>query len=329
MNGLHAQTLGTTGKALGLFLGAAGLLLILAAMNAATLLLARSLDRSQEFGVRMALGAGRTRIVRLLVGEAGLLAAVGGALGVLLAYGGVGLFRRYAPASIPRLSTVAVDLRVLAVAAVVSLGTGVATGLLPALRLTRRGPWERLQWAGRSFAEPSSRLRAVLVGGQIAAAVVLLSGAGLLFSSFVQMRTAELGFEGDGPIAMGVEVKGGARWDFQAHWLSWDVLLDELRAVPGVESVAAASNVPFPSSKWAPTLLVPGDTPDTCETLLGYDLAGRITRLGATPDFHRGLLGYDYCPPCAAVVAALGGTSMTFTTHAPSRGSKWRGLAKV
>ena len=195
VNDLHAQTVGTAGKAFGLFLGAAGLLLLLAAMNASTLLLARSLDRTQELGVRMALGAGRSRVVRLLVSEAGILSVLGGALGIGLAYGGVGVFLRYAPSYIPRLSTVAVDARVLAVAAAVSLGTGIAAGLLPALRLTRSGPWRRLQTAGRTFVEPSSRLREALVGGQMAVAVILLSGAGLLFNSFVRMNTVDPGFE--------------------------------------------------------------------------------------------------------------------------------------
>ncbi|MEE8146006.1 MAG: FtsX-like permease family protein, partial [Longimicrobiales bacterium] len=290
VNSLHAQTVGTTGRALGLFLGAAGLLLLLAAMNAATLLLARSLDRTQELGVRMALGAGRGRVVRLLVSEAGILSVVGGAFGVLLAYGGVGVFLHYAPSSIPRLSTVAVDARVLAVAAVVSLGTGIAAGLLPALRLTRRGPWERLQTAGRAFVEPSSRLRGVLVGGQMAVAVVLLSGAGLLFGSFVRMTTADPGFEADGVITMNVEAKGGSRWNFQAHWVSWDVLLDEVRAVPGVESVAATSIYPLQSPRWAPRLLLPGDTPETVRE--------GIARYAITPGYHetmgtRLLLGRD------------------------------------
>ena len=163
LNGLHAETVGTAGRALGLFLGAAGLLLVLAAMNAATLLLARSLDRKQELDVRVALGAGRGSVVRLLVSEAAILSVVGGAFGLVIAYGGVATFLRYAPSSIPRLSTIGVDARVLGVAAVVSLGTGIAAGLLPALGLTRRGPWERLQSAGRSVAEPLSRLRSVLV----------------------------------------------------------------------------------------------------------------------------------------------------------------------
>ena len=124
LNGLQAQTVGASGRVLALFLGAAGLLLVLAAMNAATLLLARSLERTKEFGIRMALGAGRMRIIRLILSEAGILAVAGGAIGVLLAYGGVAAFLRYAPASIPRLNAVALDGRALALAIAISLGTG-------------------------------------------------------------------------------------------------------------------------------------------------------------------------------------------------------------
>ena len=295
LNGLHAQTVGTTGRALGIFLGAAGLLLLLAAMNAATLLLARSLDRTQELGVRMALGARRSHVISLLMNEAGILSVVGGALGVLLAYAGVGAFLSYAPSSIPRLSTVAVDARVLAAAALVSLGTGIAAGLLSALRLTRRGPWERLQGAGRSFAEPRSGLRAVLVGGQMAVAVVLLSGAGLLFGSFVRLRAVDPGFEAEGLITMSENIErlqrvrlftapegGPPPSPITAVWQGWDIVLAELGGVPGVESVGGTTNLPFQSPSWAPRLLLPGDTPDTWrQGIAGYAISpGYLETMG-------------------------------------------------
>jgi ABC-type antimicrobial peptide transport system permease subunit len=121
-----------------IFMGASALLLILAALNAATLFLARALDRVRELGVRVALGASRLRVTRLLLAEAGLLSIAGGAIGVALAYGGVQAFLRFAPSSIPRTSMVTVDGSVLAVAAGISLAAGLTAGLLPALRLTSR-----------------------------------------------------------------------------------------------------------------------------------------------------------------------------------------------
>ena len=296
MNDLHAQTVGTTGRALGLFLGAAALLLLLAAMNAATLLLSRSLDRTRVFGVRMALGAGRGRVVRLLVSEAAILSVFGGVLGVLVAYGGVSVFLRYAPSFIPRLSTVAVDARVLAVAAAVSLGTGIVAVLLPALRLTRRGPGEGLRGSGKTVSEPASGLRSALVGGQMAVAVILLSGAGLLFGSFVRISAVDLGFAAEGLITMTenidrladvIEVTAppdAPRPSFSGAWQIWDLVLDELRAVPGVESVAGATNVPFQSPSWAPRLLLPGDAPETLrEGIAGYAITpGYFETMGTT-----------------------------------------------
>jgi predicted permease len=219
----------------------------------------------------MALGADRWRVVRLLASEAAILSVVGGALGVGFAYAGVGVFLRYAPVSIPRLGSVAVDLRVLAVAAVVSLGTGIVAGLLPALRLTNRGPWTRLQAASRTLPNTSIGLRSVLVGGQFAVAVVLLSGAALLFNSFVRMRSVDPGFDPEGLVAVAVDTKGGSGWDFQAQWIAWDRLRDELRGLPAVESVALATRVPFTPPNWMPRLLMPGDPPETIrDGIAGY-----------------------------------------------------------
>jgi putative ABC transport system permease protein len=261
VNSLHAETVGQTGQALTIFLAASALLLLLASMNAATLLFARALDRVRELGVRMAMGAGRARMIRLLMGEAGLLALLGGAIGIALAYLGVAAFVRYAPSTLPRIDAIAVNGRVLSVAALVSLGAGFASGLLPALRLTGTGPWSRLQGAGRGSSEPGSRVRAFLVGGQMTIAVVLLSGAGLLVSSFARIVGVEPGFDPDGLVTMRMDLKRPGAAEEEA-WQGWDLALAELRAVPGVESVAGTTNPPFQSPFWAPRLLLPGDPPD-------------------------------------------------------------------
>jgi predicted permease len=168
VNDLHAQTVGATARSLWVFLGAAALLLLLTSMNAASLLLARALDRTRELGVRVSLGAGRGRVVRLLLAEAGTLSLIGGAIGVALAYGGVAAFLRLAPPSIPRLDSVAVDGRVLFAATLMTLATAVGAGLLPALRLTAGRPWKALQRGGRTASDTSTGARTVLVGGQLA-----------------------------------------------------------------------------------------------------------------------------------------------------------------
>jgi predicted permease len=273
VNDLHAETVGTAGRTLWAFLAAAALLLLLTAMNAASLLLARALDRRQEIGVRVALGAGRLRVVRLLLVEAGILAAVGGATGILLAYGGVASFLRFAPPTIPRLATVTVDGRVLSVALLATVATGIAAGLVPAFGFFRRGPWEGLQAGGRTVSEPGSRVRTALVGGQLALAMVLLCGAGLLFSSFVRIRTADPGFEPAGLVVMSpnAEAVRISISDAPAFYRRWDPVLEAQASVPGVRSVAGASGLPFQAPTWAPRILLPGDGPDvTREGIAGY-----------------------------------------------------------
>ena len=258
VNGLLEQTVGTTRRTLWIFLAASGLVLLLASMNSATLLLARGLDRARELDVRVALGASRARVVHLLMTEATLLAVAGGVVGVAFAYGGVAAFLRYAPGSIPRTEVIAVDGRVLAVALLVSLGSGLAAGLLPALRSSRRslaaGP-------SRTATTGSSGARSLLVGGQVAVAVVLLSGAALLFSSFLRIVSVDPGFDPDDLVTMRIALKRPGATE-EAGWVGWDRAIEEARSVPGVESVAGVSNPPFQSPSWAPRVLLPGDPPD-------------------------------------------------------------------
>jgi predicted permease len=286
VNDLHVQTVGETSRTLWTFLGAAALLLLLTALNAATLFLSRALDRTQELCVRVALGAGRGGVVRLLLGEAFVLSVLGGAVGIALAYGGVATFLRYAPATVPRLANVAVDGRVLAAALAMTLATALASGVLPALRFTARAPWTRLQAGGRGTSEAAARLRAVLVGGQLALAVVLLSGAGLLFSSFMRLRSMDPGFTADGLVVVGAATRGpqgeGSGSGVTPTW-SWDVVAEALASVPGVRAVAQANALPFQSPLWAPRLLLPGDGPEVVRAgIAGYVIApGYLEALGS------------------------------------------------
>ena len=297
VNDLHDQTVGGAARSLWVFLGAAGLLLVLAAMNGATLFLARALDRRHELGVRLALGASRWRVARLLVGEAAILSCVGGALGVALAYGGVALFLRLAPASIPRLSDVAIDGRVLGAAAAGTLVATFVVGVLSALKVTGSGSWQQLQSGGRSVSHGASPLRSVMVGGQVALAVVLLCGAGLLFTSFMRIRGADVGFDPVGLIAVrpappgSVEGDGSGRPDLRR----WDPVLDALGSAAGVESVGAASDLPFQTPTWAPSIWLPGDGPDVVrEGIAGYVISPAYLRTVGTPVLRgRGLEASD------------------------------------
>ncbi len=168
VNTLHAETVGTSRRTLLIFFGASGLLLLIAGLNAANLLLVRGMDREGELGVRQALGAGRGRLVRGLLAESVVLAAGGGALGVLFSYVGIGAFLRFGPSSLPRLGEVAVNSRILAISAIASLAIGVVVGIIPAFRLTRgslatrirssvgttgalRGPDSEPSWSPRNW----------------------------------------------------------------------------------------------------------------------------------------------------------------------------------
>jgi putative ABC transport system permease protein len=275
VNTLHAQTVGRTGGALAVFLGSAALLLLLASMNAATLFLARLMDRGPELRVRSALGAGGSQIARLLVSEACAVAMLAGVLGVALAYGGVALFLRYAPSSLPNLASVTVDGRVLMVSAVLSLGAGLLAGLLPAFRLIRRSRGGSLGSGQRTTPEAMARLGPVLVGGQVAVAVMMLAGASLLFTSFTRLRSADPGFETAGIITLGVGLEGAMRSSAPGTITdvsqAWDLALEEIGAVAGIEAVSGATSLPFQAPSWAPRLLIDGDAPGTWrEGIAGY-----------------------------------------------------------
>jgi predicted permease len=261
VNGLLAETVGDSGRGLMIFFAASGLVLLLATLNAATLFLARSLDRVRELGIRVALGAGRNRVVRLLLSEAAVLTLLGSVVGIAIAVVGLRAFKAFAPGSMPRTDMVEMNGLVLTVAVVLSVGAGLAAGLVPALRLSHREPWARLNSGGRTL-EPGSRLRTILAGGQVALAVVLLSGAGLLFNSFLHLRYVDPGFEPDGLITLRVDLKRPDAPPGEMTWDAWEGVLAEVGSVPGLDGVAGTTNPPFQSPFWAPRLLLPGDPED-------------------------------------------------------------------
>jgi predicted permease len=278
VNPLHSYTVGASEQPLWIFLAAAALLALLSALNAATLLLARALDRVPELGVHAAMGATRPQIIRVLLAEAGLLTLAGAVVGVGIAAVGVESFVRFAPSVIPRLHEVSLDGRVLGVMALVTIGTGLLAALLPAVKVTRSDPWNGLRRGGSRVAGAShSGLRAALVGGQLALAMVLLSGAALLFSSFVRIRATPPGFDPDGLISMTIRSNQISRGSRAAAWEGWASELDILRAVPGVVSVSGSSGLPFRAPTWTPRFAFPGDGADVVrEGIAGY---------AVTPDY--------------------------------------------
>lgn len=228
-------------------LAAVGFVLLVACVNVANLLLARAAARRNELAVRSALGAGARRIAGQLLTESGILAVAGGLAGVLAAIWGTDLLVALAPPGTPRIDDVAMDGRVLAVTGAVTLVAGAVFGLVPALRAARADAASTLREGGRGGGggRRAGRTRAVLVVGQVALALVLLVGAGLLARSFNNLRTQDLGFDPDHVLTMRVNLPGSQYDDGDALRNFYDALHDRLAAIPGVQRVAFTSTVPL------------------------------------------------------------------------------------
>jgi len=242
---LQTSMIGAVRGALTLLLGAVGLLLLIACGNVANLLLARGIERHHEIAVRSAMGAGWLRILAQSLVETLGFALAGGALGVVLAIGGVRAFELWNPGGIPLIERIAVDARALAFALAVSLLTGVVFGVAPALQAVRLNVSEMLKEGGRSSGSADrGRLRRALVVAEIAIAVVLLAGAGLLFSSFLHINAVRPGFE---PAHLaGVELQmGDERYSEQGRVQFVRRLLPRVAQIPGVRAAAVSMTVPF------------------------------------------------------------------------------------
>ncbi|MEQ9570313.1 MAG: ABC transporter permease, partial [Longimicrobiales bacterium] len=229
-NRLRAETVGATGRTLLIFLGAAGLLLAIAVLNATNLLLVRSLESAGDLGVRTALGASRGSLVRQKVVEGLVLALAGGLVGTGLAAAAGAGFRRLAPDLVPRMDDVTVDLRVLGAAVALSALVGVAAGLVPALRVGAGSVAQGLRRSAGAVAGGRSSWMDGVVAVQVALALVLVTGGTLLARSFVELRSVDPGFDPEGVTTFSMGAKRGP--DAEPAWQAWDALLDEVRATP-------------------------------------------------------------------------------------------------
>lgn len=240
------QVLGNVRPALFVLLVAVGFVLLIACANVASLLLARAAERERELAVRAALGAGQPRLVRQLITESLLLALVGGVVGVGIAFAGVKAMVALSPPNLPRLDAVAVDGRVLLFAMGLSLLTALLFGLAPALRASRPDLLTPLRAAGRSLFGAVERvnLRRVLVAGEIALALVLLIGAGLLVRSFMTLLDNDLGFATENRATFQAFL-----WDLnptpQQRLQRVQSIRETFLATPGVEAVGVGTALPF------------------------------------------------------------------------------------
>ncbi len=227
-------------------LGAVACVLLIACANLANLMLARSERRQRDIAVRRALGADRWRIIQQLLTESLLMALAGGALGVMLAYWMVGLFVASRPTTIPRIDLVGVDARVLGFAVVLSVATGIIFGLLPALRASNPDLLTVLKQTGRgSIAGRAGRFRAALVIAEVALALVLLVGAGLMIRSFARLMAIEPGFDPEHVVTMRITLPPAKYPDLE-RWLTFhEHLVRRVAAVPGVAFAGLNSAVPL------------------------------------------------------------------------------------
>jgi predicted permease len=269
-------------RGLWILLGAVGSVLLIACANVANLLLARATARQREMAVRAALGAGRFRIVRQMLCESLLLGALGGVAGMSLAWVGLDLLLAALPAELPFWMKFNVDGRVLAFTLAASLLTSMIFGAAPAWQAARIDLIEALKDGGRSVAGGSrNRLRRLLVVAQIALALILLAGAGLMMRSFLHLQQARLGFNPDNVLTLRVTVPGIGYRGSSAPF--FHQLVERVNALPGVE--VAGAIIPLPLSgideSWDGILTVEG------QSTLSFGQAPRITFARITPHYFR------------------------------------------
>jgi len=258
---LHEFFVGDFRQPLLILLGSVGLVLLIACANVANLLLVRASTRRKEIAVRVALGASRRAIIRQLLTESCLLAALGAGLGTLLALLGTSFITGHLPEGIPRLQEARVDARVFVFTLAISLLTGLLFGLAPALQASRPNLTEGLKEGERGSSGRRQRLRSVLVVGEVALTLTLLIGAGLLIQSFRRVLQVDPGFRAQNLLTMRVSVNNPEQ------------LQQNVRNLPGVKSVAVSDGLPFGMANYPGFIIEGRPEPDNKGAGLRYSVS--------------------------------------------------------
>ncbi|MEO8500077.1 MAG: ABC transporter permease [Vicinamibacteria bacterium] len=242
---MQEAMVGDSRSALYLLLGAVGLVLLIACVNVANLLMARAAARESEFAVRQALGAGQGRIFRQLMTESLLLGLLGGAAGVVVASMSLDSLIALQPNGVNRLADARIDPAVKAFAAALSMATGLLCGVFPGMS-ARRPPAQALREGAHGLlAGRSGRVRGGLVIGQMALAMMLLAGAGLLLRSFAQLQEVKPGFEASNALTFRIALPAQAYKDESLRVAFFDRLIERLSALPGAKTAAATLGLPL------------------------------------------------------------------------------------
>ena len=256
---LGEQLVGHIRPALLVLLAATGFVLLIACVNVANLLLARATTRQKEIAVRLALGAGRWRLMRQLLTESLMLASLGGAAALLLAMWGVDVLSSLMPDNISQAKSVFIDSRVFAFTLGVSLVTGIVFGIIPALQATKPNLNETLKEGGRDSSSGSRRwVRNLLVIAEVSLALVLLIGAGLMMKSFQRLNNVDMGFQPDNLLAMQVQLSSSKYVDQSKRTAFFDQLLQQVESLPGVESAGIINGLPVSFQGGGSTFTIEG-----------------------------------------------------------------------
>jgi putative ABC transport system permease protein len=280
---LHEQVVGGMRTALFILLSAVGVVLLIVCANLTTMLLARAGVREREFAIRVALGASRWQLLRQVLCESVLLALIGGGAGTLLAMWGLDLLRAISAQTVPRIAEANVDVRVLLVMLIISIGTGILFGIIPALASGNPELTEALKEGGRgaTTGAPRNRVRNALVVVEVAMALVLLVSAGLLVKSFVRLQDVHPGFNPRNVLTAELSLpllkypRGKPVIDFYAE------VVRRVRAIPGIESAGMTSILPLSGSNSDNSFHIEGRS--EVQTKVYPDEEVR----GITPDYFR------------------------------------------
>ena len=274
---MREQITGAIKPTLLVLLGAVGCVLLIACANVANLLLAKASARQKEMAIRSALGASRWRVVRQLLAESVLLSLVGGLVGLLLAFWGVGALNQLGAVNMPRAHEVSLDIRVLGFALFVSFLTGIAFGLAPAAQASKRDLNANLKEGGRgSPGGDRNRVRSGLIVSEVALALILLVGAGLLLNSFVRLSKVSPGFNPQQALAMQLSLSEKKYADDARRTAFFAQIVERIEALPGVAAAGLSLTLPLAD--------VPPDA--------FFTISGRVG--GPQPGYAA---DFDFCTP--------------------------------